>query len=155
MNILKIRVTLIPYLFLRVLPAENVVTYMCKNSRFRLPFQKEHGKRVSTLFKFERQNLYHIYWSTRRQFSCKKSLLVLWKSSRVFVNTTSAVDKCSLPNRDNLMQPIHRILSQKLKNISQFFLGFSKSHLNFEHFQKKEDPHSLFICEATACEKRG
>ena len=111
MNILKIRMTLIPYLFLRVLRAKNVVTYMCKNSHFRLSFQKEHGKRVSTLFKFERQNLYHIYWSTRRQLSCKKSLLVLWKRSRLFVNTTSAVDKCSLPNRDNLMQPIHRILS--------------------------------------------
>ena len=53
------------------------------------------------------------------------------------------------------MQPIHRILSQKLKKCSEFFLGFSKSRLNFEHFQKKEDPHSLFICEATACEKPG
>ena len=155
MNILKIRMTLIPYLFLRVPPAKNVVTYMCKNSQFRLPFQKEHGKRVSTLFKFERQNLYHIYWSTRRQFSCKKSLLVICKSSRLFVNTMSAVDKCSLANRDNLMQPIHRILSQKLKNFSEFFLGFSKSHLYFEHFQKKDDAHSLFICEATACAKPG
>ena len=114
MNILKIRMTLIPYLFLTVPPAKNVVTYMCKNSHFRLSFQKEHGKRVSTLFKFERQNLYHIYWSTRRQFSSKKSLLVVCKSLRLFVNTTSAVDKCSLPNRDNLMQPIHRILYQKL-----------------------------------------
>ena len=155
MNILKIRLTLIPYLFLRVPPAKNFVTYMCKNSRFRLPFQKEHGKRVSTLFKFERQNLYHIYWSTRRQFSCKKSLLVICKSLRLFVNTTSAVDKCSLPNRDNLMQPIHMQLSQKLKNVSQFFPAFSKSHLNFEHFQKKEDPHRFFIFDATACEKRG
>ena len=155
MNILKIRMTLIRYLFHSVLPAKNVVTYMCKNSHFRLPFQKEHGKRVSTLIKFERQNLYHIYWSTRRQLSCKKSLLVLWKRSRLFVNTTSAVDKCSLPNRYNLMQPIHRILSQKLKNFSEFYLGFLKSHLNFEHFQKKYDAHSLFICEATACEKRG
>ena len=53
------------------------------------------------------------------------------------------------------MQPIHRILSQKLKNFSQFFLGFSKSDLYFEHFQKKDDAHSLFICEATACEKPG
>ena len=145
MNILKIRMRLIRYLFLRVLPAKNVVTYVCKNSRFRLPFQKEHGKRVSTLFKFERQNLYHIYWSTRRQFSCKKSLLVIWKSLRLFVNTTSAVDKCSFPNRDNLMQPIHIQLSQKLENLSEFFLAFSKSHLNFEHFQKKDDAHSLFI----------
>ena len=67
----------------------------------------------------------------------------------------SAVDKCFLPNRDNLMQPIHMQLSQKLKNFSEFFLGFSKSHLNFERFQKKGDAHSLFICEATACEKPG
>ena len=67
----------------------------------------------------------------------------------------SAVDKCSLPNRDNLMQPIHMQLSQKLKTFSQFFLAFSKSRLNFQHFQKKDDAHSLFIFEATACEKRG
>ena len=67
----------------------------------------------------------------------------------------SAVDKCSLSNTDNLMQPIHMQLSQKLKTFSEFFLAFSKSRLNFEHFQKKDDAHSLFICEAKACEKRG
>ena len=67
----------------------------------------------------------------------------------------SGVDKCSLPNRDNLMQPIHMQLSQKLKTFSEFFSAFSKSRLNFEHFQKKDDAHTLFICEATACEKRG
>ena len=67
----------------------------------------------------------------------------------------SGVDKCSLPNRDNLMQPIHMQLSQKLKPFSEFFFAFSKSSLNFEHFQKKDDAHSLFISEATACEKRG
>ena len=66
----------------------------------------------------------------------------------------SAVDKCSLPNRDNLMQPIHLELSQKIKTFSQFFLRFSKSTLNFEHFEKKDAAHSLFICGATACEKR-
>ena len=66
----------------------------------------------------------------------------------------SAVDKCSLPNRDNLMQPIDMQLSQKLKTFSRFFPAFSKSSLNFEHFQKKDDAHSLFICGATACEKR-
>ena len=49
----------------------------------------------------------------------------------------SAVDKCSLPNTDNLMQPIHMPLSQKLKTFSRFFPAFSKSSLNFEHFQKK------------------
>ena len=67
----------------------------------------------------------------------------------------TAVDKCSLPNRDNLKQLIHMQLSQKLTTYSQFFLAFSKWRLNFEHFQKKDDAHSLFISEATACEKRG
>ena len=67
----------------------------------------------------------------------------------------SAVDKCSLPNRDNLMEPIYMQLSQKLKTFSGFSNVFSKSRLSFEYFQKKDDPHSLFISEATACEKRG
>ena len=67
----------------------------------------------------------------------------------------SAVDKCSLPNTDNLMQPIHMQLLQKLNTFSGFFNIFSKSRLSFEYFQKKDDAHSLFICEAKACEKRG
>ena len=67
----------------------------------------------------------------------------------------SAVDKCSLPNRGYLMQPIIMQLSQKLKIFSGFSSAFSKSRLNFEYFQKIDDAHSLFICEATACEKRG
>ena len=67
----------------------------------------------------------------------------------------SAVDKCCLPNRDNLMQPIHMQMSQKLETFSGFLSGFSKSILNFEYFQKKDDAYSLFISEATACEKRG
>ena len=67
----------------------------------------------------------------------------------------SAVDKCCLPNRDYLMQPIHMQLSQKLKTFTEFFSAFSKSRLNFEYFQKKDDAHSLFISEATACKKRG
>ena len=137
MNILKKKMTLMAYFFLRLRPAKNVVRYMSKKSRFRLRFQKEHGKRVSTLSKFERQNLYHIYWSTRRQFSCKKSLLGICKSLRLFVNTMSAVDKCSLPNRDNLMQPIHMQLSEKVKTFSRFFNVFSKSRLSFEYFLKK------------------
>ena len=134
MNIFKKRMTLIAYLFLRLPPAKNVVRYMSKKSRFRLPFQKEHGKRVSTRFKFEWQNLYHICWSTSRQFSCKRSLLEICKSLRLFVNTMSGVDKCSLPNRDNPMQPIHMQLSEKLKTFSRFFNIFSKSSLSFEYF---------------------
>ena len=67
----------------------------------------------------------------------------------------SAVEKCFLPHRDNLMQPIHMQLSQKLKTFSGFFSAFSKSRLNFEYFRKNIDAPSLFIFEATVCQKRG
>ena len=53
------------------------------------------------------------------------------------------------------MQPIHMELSQKLKTFSRFFLAFWKSRLNFELFRKKDDAPSLFISEATGCQKRG
>ena len=67
----------------------------------------------------------------------------------------SAVGKCSLPNRYNLMEPIQTELSQKLETFSELFLTFSKSRLNFEHFQKQDDAHRLFHSETMACEKRG
>ena len=124
MYIFKKRMTLISYLFLMLRPAKKVVRYMCKKSCFPLPFQKEQGKLLSTLFKFQRQHLHHIYWSTGRQLSCKKSLLVIWESLRLFVNTMTAFDKWSLPNRDILMQPIHMQLSQKFKTFSGFILHF-------------------------------
>ena len=36
-----------------------------------------------------------------------------------------------------------------------FFFAFSKFRLNFEHFKKKDDPHSWCIFEFTDSEKRG
>ena len=54
----------------------------------------------------------------------------------------TADDKYSLLNRDNLTQPIPTQLSQKQKAFSEVFLAFSKCNINFEHFQKKDDPHS-------------
>ena len=60
----------------------------------------------------------------------------------MFVNTLTADDKYFLLNRENLTSQIRMQLSQKQEAIRQFFLAFSKSTLNFEHFQKKDDPHS-------------
>ena len=64
-------------------------------------------------------------------------MLVLCKILRLFVNTLTDEDKYFLLYRDNLTQPIQILLSQKQKTFSQFFSAFSKSKLNFEHFQKK------------------
>ena len=60
----------------------------------------------------------------------------------MLVNTLTADDKYFLLNRDNLTPPFRMQISQKQEAFAQFFLAFSKSTLNFEHFQKKDDPHS-------------
>ena len=64
-------------------------------------------------------------------------MLVLCKILRLFVNTLTDDDKYSLLYTDNLTQPIQILLSQKQKTFSEFFSAFSKSKLNFEHFQEK------------------
>ena len=60
----------------------------------------------------------------------------------MFVNILTPDDKYFLPNKDILRQPIQRQLSQKRKTSSEFVLAFFKARLNFEHFQKKDHPHS-------------
>ena len=80
---------------------------------------------------------------------------MICKILRRFVNILNSVDKYSLPNREYLMQPIQIELSEKQKTFPGLFSAFTKSKLNFEYFQKKDDPHSLFISDSIAWEKRG
>ena len=51
----------------------------------------------------------------------EKSLLVINKILRLFVNTLTADDNHYLLNRDNLMQQIKMELSQKQKNFLNLF----------------------------------
>ena len=71
----------------------------------------------------------------------------------MFLNTLTADDKNSLLNRGNLTQPIQIPLAQKEQTFSRIFSSFLKSTLNFEHFQKKDDPHSQCVSEITVSEK--
>ena len=77
------------------------------------------------------------------------------KILRLFVNTLTADDKYSLINGGILMQPIQMQLSQKQETFSGFFAAFSKSILNFDYFQKKDDSHGPYISDITNSEKRG
>ena len=72
----------------------------------------------------------------------KKSLLVIEKFLRLFVNTLTADDKHYLLNRENLTQPVEIQLSQKQKILSEFFFPFLQSILNFKDLPKKDEPHS-------------
>ena len=52
--------TLIAHLFPKLRTLENVVRYMSKKSRFKGAFDRQHGKRVQTLLRSERQHRYRI-----------------------------------------------------------------------------------------------
>ena len=153
MNIFKKKMTLIAEVFPKLRTPKNMVTSMSKKSRFKGSFGKQHGKRAQTLLKFAWQYLYHIYWSLWRQLTCKKSVLVTCKISILSPNTLNADSKYLLLNRDNLTQPIQKQVSPKQKTFSEFFSAYLKFSLNFEHFQKKHDPHSWCISEITDLEK--
>ena len=52
--------TLIADLFPKLRTPKNVVRYMSKKSRFKGPFDKQHGKRVQTPLQSKPQHRYHI-----------------------------------------------------------------------------------------------
>ena len=66
-----------------------------------------------------------------KQLTCKKSLLMICKILILFVSILSGIDKSSLLNRDNLMQPIEMQFSHKQNIFHQFFSAF----LNFSDMQ--------------------
>ena len=80
-------------------------------------------------------------------------MLVICKFLRLLVKTLTDDEKYSLLHRENLTQPIQILLSQKQKTFSKFFSKFFKSTLNFEHFQKKDHPHTRIISQITVSEK--
>ena len=43
---------------------------------------------------------------------------------------------------------------QETKTFSQVFSAFLKTSLNFEHFQKEDDPHTLYTFKITDSKKR-
>ena len=52
--------TIIADLFPKLRNPENVLRYMSKKSRFKGPFDRQHGTLVQTLLRSEPQRCYHI-----------------------------------------------------------------------------------------------
>ena len=147
--------TLLADVFPKFFTPKNMVRSMPKKSSFRRCVENQHGKWAQTLFEFEGQLIYHIYWSLLRELFYKKFLLVIWKISRLFPNKLTADGKYSLLDRDNLTQRIQMHLSQKQKTFPKFFSSFLKSSPNLEHFWKKYDTNSWCISELFYSQKHG
>ena len=126
---------------------------MSKKCRLAVPFNKQQGKRARTQFQSERRQFYKICWLLFRQLSLKKSLWVICKILRPFVNTFAAHHKYSVLNKQHLLHLIHMQLTPKQKTFSEFFSAFSKSGWNFEHIQKKRWHSSLMVFRNYALQK--
>ena len=84
----------------------------------------------------------------------QKSLLDTWMFFRLFLTTLTADDKNSHISKDKWKQTIKMNWSQKPKIFPKKFSAFFESALNFEHFQKKDDPDRLCISEITDHDRR-
>ena len=80
-------------------------------------------------------------------------MLVLRKILGLFVNILTDDGKYSLLYRDNLTQQIQILLSQKPKTFSKLSSKILNPTLNFEHFQKKDDPLSRCSFQITGSGK--
>ena len=83
------------------------------------------------------------------------SVLVWSEILRLFVNTLTADNKCSLRNVHNFAQQVQTLLSQKQKTFWGVFIAFLKCAWNLEHFEKEEEYPSLIISEIMDCERGG
>ena len=124
-----------------------------KKSCLRGHFDNRHVQPEEALLKCAWRHVYHIYWCLWRQFGRKKSLWLICKLLKVFLNALTVCDNYPFCNRDNLQEPFQMPLSYKQESFPESFFAFLKSTLNFEHFPKKEHPHSCFISEITDAEK--
>ena len=84
-----------------------------------------------------------------------KSVLVRSEILTLFVNTLTTDDKYSRRNILNFMQQFEAPLSQKQNTFSGFFIAFLKYALNLEHFEKKDEYHSLVISKVSDSERGG
>ena len=137
MNIFKKKVTFIANVFPKWRNSKNVVRWISRKYRFWAPLPKQHGKWDQALLKSKRRSVYHIYWSLWRQLSLKKSLVVICKILRPFVNTLTAYCRYSILNREYLRQPIHVQVSRKTKEFFSIFFCKFKTYIKFRTFFKK------------------
>ena len=125
----KKNMTLTAFVFPKLRTLKTWLDKCLKISRFRGPFEKQHGKRAKALLKFASQHLYHntqhnittsqhIHQSLLSQLSWKKCLLLTCKILELLVNTLCADEKNLVLHKDNLTIPIQMQLSEEQKCFS-------------------------------------
>ena len=133
---LRKKMTLIAYVFLKWQTARFVIRQMSKKPNLRTPFNNGHVEGSQTHVKSAWQHICQFFSWLWGRLTWKMFLLVICKILGYFVNTLNVHDKYCLGNGEILSQPVQMQLSNK-QSFSQFFAPHLKSGSVFEHFEKK------------------
>ena len=125
-NILKKRMSVLAYLFPKLLFPKEVVTETSRRCFFRTPFGNQRVNQFQTPLKVARHHYYPFFARISDKLSWKKTALLWSKILRLFANTFTADDKYSCRNMQNFRQELQTLLSQKWKIHSGFFIPFLK-----------------------------
>ena len=74
---------------------------MSKKSRFRGPFNKQHGKSTRENYKIHHITFIMFIDHCEVDWIDKNSLLLIWKSFGLLVNTSAVDERYSVLNKDN------------------------------------------------------
>ena len=152
-NILKKRMSVLAYLFPKLLFRKEVATETSRRSCFRTPFVDQRINWFQTPLKVASHHYYPFSPSISGKLSWKKTALLWLKILRLFVNTLPADDKYSCRNMKNFLQQLQTLLSKKRKTIFGFFIAFLKCAWNLLDFEEKDECHSLIIFEIIFSER--
>ena len=123
-NIRKKKMSVLAWLYPKVLLPKEVATETFRRSCFRTPFGNQRVNGFQTPLKVPRYNYYPLFPWIPGELSWKKTALLWSKILRLFANTLTADDKYSCRNMQNFLQQLQTLLSEKRKTFSVFFIEF-------------------------------
>ena len=125
-NIVKKRMSVLAYVFLKLLFPKEVLTETSRRSCFRTPFGNQRLNGFQKPLKVARHHYYPFFAWISGKLSWKKTALLWSKIFRLFAKTLTADDKNSCRDMQNFLQQLQKPLSQKPKTFSGFMIPFLK-----------------------------
>ena len=144
--------SVLAWLFPKLLFPKEVATETSRTSFFRTPFGNQRVNGFQTTLKVARNHYYPFFRWISGKLSREKTALLISKILRLFANLLTADDKNPCRDMQNFQQQLQTLLSQKRKTLSGFFIAFLKCAWNLEHFLKKDECPSLIISEIIVSE---
>ena len=152
-NIFKKTMSVLAWLFPKLLFPKEVATETSRMSFFRTPLGNQRVNMFQTTLKDARHHYYPFFPWIPGKLNWKKSDLFWSYILRLFANTLIADDKYSCRNMHNFLQQLQTLFSEKRKTFSGYFTAFLKSAWNLQHFEKNDECPRLIISEIIVSER--